>query len=187
MSGVGLSSLEMELLAQVIEFVDDSSPHTTKSAALVSKKFNDATRLVGHRRKILVLNGLVSTQPDARSLVSKWLADPSILSGMRHLRIIDGDIDDYAYQVIDRERIKTHVESQSLAIIELLSNTGKLKSLTWDSESCIGVKVLEALKACKSPTCGSSVLGKRSVVVHQDLSRLMLEKLTNLQIIPTHD
>jgi hypothetical protein len=50
---MALGSLEVELLSAILEYVDEESPNTTKSASLVNKHLYASARRVRSRRQLL--------------------------------------------------------------------------------------------------------------------------------------
>ena len=67
-----LGSLEVELLAIILELVDDTSPKTTRSVALVNRHLNATARVVGFRRQRLDFTDRRRAETDAP-------ANPSLL------------------------------------------------------------------------------------------------------------
>ncbi|KAL9617794.1 MAG: hypothetical protein Q9160_007448 [Pyrenula sp. 1 TL-2023] len=79
-----LGSLNFDVLSTILEYVDDSSPRTTKgSICAVNKRFNAVAQFVVHRQKTV---DLVDSD-SARRLIQRWLSDPRTLQGIRHLTI----------------------------------------------------------------------------------------------------
>ena len=74
-----------------------------------------------------------------------WSSDTSILFGLRHLTIADGDSDDHSHQLAKSETFKDYVDRQNHLIAKLISKAGNIRTLTWNSEICISKRVIEAL------------------------------------------
>ena len=74
-----------------------------------------------------------------------WSSDISILFGLRHLTIADGESDDHAYQLAKSETFKDYVDRQTQLIAKLISKAGNIRSLTWNSDICISKKIIETL------------------------------------------
>lgn len=145
-----LLSVDVELLAQILEYVDDTSPNTTKSIALVNKYFHSIAKLVAHRRKKLAYatsNGKFRS-PNLRQL----LEDDSVLRGIRYLTVDSRpwtDQDQTRLHPGDHESTETaseEVEEHRWGDLgTLIGKLGNLKTLTWNLWEPIPKLVLDAL------------------------------------------
>ena len=81
-----LTTLDAELLIEILAYVDDTSPTTTRSVSLVNKHLNATSKLVVHRNKILVYVG-----SGLKSPLSKWRSNDLVLHGIRTLTISEKD------------------------------------------------------------------------------------------------
>ncbi|ERF75325.1 hypothetical protein EPUS_00117 [Endocarpon pusillum Z07020] len=81
-----ISSLGTEILVEILQYVDDESPRTTKrSLVLVNKHFYAATQLVAHRRKTICYTD--NTLKETQKRIQTWLQDPLVLRNVRHLTL----------------------------------------------------------------------------------------------------
>lgn len=145
-----LATIDVELLAQILEYVDDTSPNTTKSVALINKYFHATSKLVAHRHKKLAYaaaNGRFQS-PDLTQL----LEDDSVLRGIRHLTIDSrpwSDEDRAQTSSIDHEH--TNPASEEIEVdrwtdlANLVERLGNLKTLTWNIWEPVPKLILDAL------------------------------------------
>ena len=83
---ISLTTLDVELLIQILSYVDDTSPKTTKAVSVVNKYLNATSKLVVHRHKTLVFLG-----PELINPLSIWRDDDLVLHGIRTLTISEKD------------------------------------------------------------------------------------------------
>ncbi|KPI43037.1 uncharacterized protein AB675_1956 [Cyphellophora attinorum] len=129
----GLESLEVELLSWIFELIDDTSPATLRSLALVNKYFNATTKLVAHRHKTLNYTPL-NWKNDATE-VQQWLQSEDILRGLRYLTV------ENVYTSDSDEN--PEVKWRELAL--LIEKLGNVKLLVWNHGSMIPLPILNAL------------------------------------------
>jgi len=134
-STTSLGSLDVELLAAVLEFIDDTSPWTTKSLALVNKRFNAVTTLVRHRYKKLTIC-------DSET-INTWLEDSQLLRGLRHLEVLGPEPHQTRRQPNAGSDIELTPGCDLLAL--LIEKTGNLRSLSWSYKGALPLRVLNAL------------------------------------------
>jgi hypothetical protein len=136
-----LGTLEAELLALILEYVDDVSPNTTKNLSLVNKHLYSTAKLVSHRRKE-VLYGYARGQPTTTDLKA-WLEDEELLRSVRYLEIgVDKGRQRVEVQDRDRERLE---DAKYRDLAAFISKLGNLKSLDWYHVDSIPLKIIDAL------------------------------------------
>lgn len=132
----GLGNLEVELLAFVFELIDDTSPRTVQSLALVNKCFYATYRLIAHRHKTLNLK--YRLLEDGRTELQQWLQSEDVLRGLRYLTIgLKHEVNPHD-RTVDQDTKFNDLKS----LIEKLAN---LKLLVWNHDSMIPVAILNAL------------------------------------------
>ena len=126
-ANMALGTLEVELLLAILEYVNEESPQTTRSASLVNKRFYAIARRTRYRRQTLQVTEA------GRSRISELTAQPEALRSIRHLTV-EGDPHTKAIGLD---------EIQSLTkFVQVLTN---LRSLVWRDAGPIPLEVLDAL------------------------------------------
>ena len=134
---MALGSLEVELLSAILEYVDDESPNTTKSASLVNKHLHATARRIRFRRQTLDLSKLGK----ARSRLSVLLAEPDALRCIRHLTIVGN-----AHSTpLEPPELQSTYESLARLIRDLAS----LRGIVWRFAGQIPLNILDAIHQCQ--------------------------------------
>jgi hypothetical protein len=134
---MALGSLEVELLSAILEYVDDESPNTTKSASLVNKHLHATAQRIRFRRQTLDLSKLGK----ARSHLSVLLAEPDALRCIRHLTIVGN-----AYSTsLELPELQSTYESLARLIRDLAS----LRGIVWRYAGPIPLDILDAIHQCQ--------------------------------------
>ena len=170
-----LGSLEVELLSPILEYVDDESPKTTKSACLVNKHFYVTARKVGYRRQTLdfgefdasyIIDSDGDSDGDSEQVrqinrgdranglkfdetqtkLAGWLANPEILCSIRHLTINGYPFRKYADINAKRHgKASDRLAAAWKSVAELIEKLGNLKILHWQYDGPIPLTILEGL------------------------------------------
>jgi hypothetical protein len=82
--------LEIEILANVFQLVDDSSPHTTANIARVCTSFNSTLQLI--RRRQLTVEWDEDTWVDRKGHRQEEWETPVLLVGLRELTVCRGNL-----------------------------------------------------------------------------------------------
>jgi len=185
-----IGSLDVELLATILEFVDDDSPKTTKSVALVNKYFNSVTKLVCHRKKVIFY---ASNHATTNQIIQQWLRDEDLLRGIRHLLVqqgrprftaraqqlhqSDGAIDD-----------DSEVDSEYGPLTTLIQKAGNLKILTWGCHKPVPLEVLKSLHQYhpKAELRVYNFTRSGATVDHNDAAEIALANSPALTVIRAH-
>ena len=159
MASVTILDLEVEVLANILEFVDDESPLTTAFIAQVCTHFNVAVQLIRYRRLT------ISWSQQQQSWVSKsglpqgkW-ETPELLRGLRHLTVHKGDLpllvndssDDENRDEDDED--ETQLPSETIDLVPLqqltsvLRDASNIKTLTWKVDYLPPHEITESLQA----------------------------------------
>jgi hypothetical protein len=134
---MALGSLEIELLSAILEYVDDESPNTTKSASLVNKHLYATARRIRFRRQTIDLSNLGKV----RSRLSAFLAEPDALRCIRHLTIVG-----HAHSTPPRPpELQSTYESLARLIRELAS----LRGIVWQCACQMPLNILDAIHQCQ--------------------------------------
>jgi len=129
-----LGSLEVELLSNILEYVDEASPHTVKSLSLVNKHIYATARRVQFRRQSVNL-----TDPcKAESRLSAYLAAPEALRNIRQLTILGHRRRDLSDEV---SQISATFES----LAKLVRSLANLRCILWCYTGPIPIAVLDAI------------------------------------------
>ena len=154
-----LTTLDVELLIEILAYVDDTSPATTRSVSLVNKHLNATSKLVVHRHKSLLFVG-----PELKSPLDDWRGDPLVLHGVRRLTISEedrvsfenagplssADIDLIYSGSIDRlsekhQKLADNVHRIWDDLADFISQGSNLRTLTWNLQCPVPFAVLNAL------------------------------------------
>jgi hypothetical protein len=131
---MGLGSLEVELLSQILEYVDETSPRTTKSVSLANKHIYATARRVQFRRQSVDL-----TDPwKAESRLSAYFTAPDALRSIRQLTVVGHKHSDLPDEV---SQIKTTYES----LARLIQDLANLRCIVWRYAGPIPLAVLDAI------------------------------------------
>jgi hypothetical protein len=134
---MALGSLEVELLSAILEYVDDESPNTTKSASLVNKHLHATARRIRFRRQTLDLSKLGK----ARSRLSVLLAEPDALRCIRHLTIVGN-----AHSPpVELPELQSTYES----LARLIRDLANLRGIVWRFAGQIPLNILGAIHQCQ--------------------------------------
>ena len=121
-----LGSLEVELLFNILEYVDEASPHTIKSLSLVNKHIHATARRLRFRRQSVDF-----TDPrKAGSHLSAYFATPEALRNIRQLTILG------------HWRREIGATFESLA--KLVRSPANLRCIIWRYTGPIPIAVLDA-------------------------------------------
>jgi hypothetical protein len=134
---MALGSLEVELLSAILEYVDDESPNTTKSASLVNKHLHATARRIRFRRQTLDLSKLGK----ARSRISELLAEPDALRCIRHLTIV-GNAQSHPLELPE-------LQSTYESLARLIRDLASLRGIVWRCAGQIPLNILDAIHQCQ--------------------------------------
>ena len=156
---ISVTTLDVELLIEILAYVDDTSPTTTRSVSLVNKHLNATSKLVVHRHKTLVFVG-----PGLDSPLNDWRNDPLILHGIRRLTVSEkdgisfenagplsqADIDRIYSGGVDslprrHQDLADDVQKTWDDLAGFICQTSNLRALTWNLGCPIPAVVLDAL------------------------------------------
>ncbi|KAK4943913.1 hypothetical protein LTR10_016629 [Elasticomyces elasticus] len=124
-SPTNIVDLEIEILADIFAYVDDTSPETTRAIILVNQYFHDAVHLVQYRHRTLKWCHDRGTFVNPLGRRPKDLNSPASLRGLRHLTISKGQ----AGSASGGPTVSRAVDQ----LRDLLSHATNLKSLTWNN------------------------------------------------------
>lgn len=131
---MGLGSLEVELLSNILEYVDEASPRTTKSVNLVNKHLYATARRVQFRRQSVDL-----TDPwKAESRLAAYLAAPEALRSIRQLTIVGHK---HSHLPDEVRQIETACES----LAKLVQDLANLRCIIWRYAGPIPLAVLDTI------------------------------------------
>ena len=129
--------LEVEVLAAIIEFVDDSSPWTTAALAQVCKDFKLAVELVKYRRLTIQWDQARQCWVDLKDRPQQQWETREQLRGLRHLTVCKGSLPRSGQQGTadhnDEEAPAfAAVDTSSFDQLQtVLRNASNLKTLVW--------------------------------------------------------
>jgi hypothetical protein len=134
---MALGSLEIELLSAILEYVDDESPSTTKSASLVNKHLYATARRIRFRRQTLDLSNLGKV----RSRLSAFLAEPDALRCIRHLAIVGNAHSNHPGP--------TELQFTYESLARLIRDLASLRGIVWQYAGQIPLNILDAIHQCQ--------------------------------------
>ncbi|KIW65897.1 hypothetical protein PV04_08112 [Phialophora macrospora] len=92
MARLNILDLEFEVLASILEFVDDQSPRSTAAVAQVCKRFNSAVESIRYRQVLVQWDGTKHAWVNSKRRLEQDWQNPDLLRGLRHLTVYRGDL-----------------------------------------------------------------------------------------------
>jgi hypothetical protein len=135
-----LDLLDPEILASIIEYVDDTSPRTTKCIALTNKYLNSVTKLILRRHPTFHLTGIESLQKLSENTFEPWSRDGALLGNIRSITVGSNG---KGFSPNDGQY---HPDLSWKSFANLISKIGKLRCLIWNFHEVIPISVLQALE-----------------------------------------
>ncbi|EXJ75472.1 uncharacterized protein A1O5_02168 [Cladophialophora psammophila CBS 110553] len=138
--------LEAEVLTNILEYVDDESPHTTAGVAQTCKHLNHVVKLVRYRRLTVHWDQKLGHWVDWAGRKQEEWETPELLQGLRHLTVRGG-----ARLVLRPERYSETAVEETYANINRLKtvvqNIGNLKTLVWQVGCLPTAEFIQTLQA----------------------------------------
>ncbi|KIW97729.1 uncharacterized protein Z519_01313 [Cladophialophora bantiana CBS 173.52] len=139
-------SLEAEVLANILEYVDDESPHTTAAVTQTCKHLNYVVKLVRYRRLTIHWDQKLGLWVDwAGRKQAEW-ETPELLQGLRQLTVRGG-----ARLVLRPEQYSETAVEETYANINRLNtvvrNVSHLKTLVWQVGCLPTAEFIQTLQA----------------------------------------
>lgn len=172
-------------MTDITRKVNDSSPRTICSVALVNKYFQSSVQAIRNRQRTLLLTphfydeGLDQPQ-------YAWTHDVMVLTNLRHLTINEGR----KMRITDLQPYDTWVQSLS-PVCDLVSRINNLKSLTWNIGP-LPKAVLDILTK-QHPNAELRIFNYRrkdpdiSHLTADETALLEFNRLTNLRAVTRHN
>ncbi|KIY03704.1 uncharacterized protein Z520_00395 [Fonsecaea multimorphosa CBS 102226] len=171
MATSNILSLEAEVLANVLRYIDDESPWTTAAVAQTCKYLNYVSKLVRYRRLTVRWDSELRTWTDQSGRRQEEWETPELLQGLRQLTVRQPDIDPLIGESDDNGDSsylgKSHHTFDRLETV--LRNASNLKTVVWNAGYLPTKGVVEALQAHQPNAKLDIYRGKRLSNLHTPL------------------
>ena len=146
--------LEIEVLASILEFVDDESPRTTAAVAEVCKHFQYALELVKYRRLTVKWDLHEQSWVDRKGRPQQEWETVDLLRGLRHLTVCRGCLPEIIVDELDTEAeeppVSTTIDTSPFGRLEsVLRNASNLKTLVWKVGYLPTTDITRSLDTCQ--------------------------------------
>ena len=152
--------LEIEVLTNILEFVDDESPRSTGLVAQVCKHFNLTVQLIQYRRLTVHWEQARQSWVNSKGQPQKDWETPDLLRGLRHLTVCKGDLPTVINDISDEDDnndgsdedetlpFSTTIDTAPFHHLEtVLCNASNLRTLLWKVGYLPPHEVTETLEA----------------------------------------
>ncbi|KIW23642.1 uncharacterized protein PV07_11826 [Cladophialophora immunda] len=132
MASSNLLSLEAEVLANVLEYVDSESPRTTAAVAQTCKYLNYVAKLVRYRHITVRWDAGLQAWVDNSGRNQEEWETPELLQGLRQLTVCSGDLPTLLFSPGHDDSPTAPEHCKSFNRLEtVLRNASNLKTLVW--------------------------------------------------------
>ncbi|KIW83993.1 hypothetical protein Z517_03239 [Fonsecaea pedrosoi CBS 271.37] len=148
MTNTNILSLEAEVLAHVLEYVDNESPRTMAAVARTCKYFNFVTQLVRYRHITVHWDCERESWVDMAGRKQEEWETPELLQGLRHLTACKGDLPALILELGNGDLPGARNLCEKLDRLQsVLRNASNLKTLTWKTSYLPTKGIVETLQA----------------------------------------
>lgn len=130
-----LDFLEPEVLAQILEFVSDTSPRSLEAVASTNKYLRSVTKLIAERHVVLEHDYLGVIIDRTKELLN----DKQSLANIRTITLNE-------WAEINSKRMNYFNQDCVEPLVQLITRIGRLQALDWNLDQNIPIEIIRALE-----------------------------------------